>query len=850
LKSQNKTDPTALPSAFGYKDLISDLIEAAPGGFAIMTPETRILYANRAAALHVRNMPTLLKVIHLDDVRNVEFALNRLSLDPTKSQRIEMRCIKADGSDTWLIGEFSAAELTASGGIGNVLVQLTDIDRQKRTEAEMQLWAQRWNHALVSSTTGVWDHNYATGNFYYSETWKTMRGYAPDAEIDASMESWIESVHPDDREMVLDEVGRQSRGEDFSPIFCYRERHQAGHYIWIECRGACIDFFDDGTPARVVGTDIDVSEQKAAEHRLVELSRKLELALEVSQIGVFEVDAEADTSHWDDRMFEIYGLESGEQLPSANGWFDLIHPDDREQAVGRINEHDGKTTTFSNAFRIIRPDGEIRHIRARVTPFQLASGEIRIVGANWDATHDVTIQEELARANRLAEARNRELEAAKAHIEHSALHDFLTGLPNRRYLDAELSERAARSILGIEGMAILHLDLDRFKQINDTLGHLAGDHMLQHTAKVLREAIAPGDFVARIGGDEFVILSTYSGWSDRLTNLAERVIRRMREPVAFQGHPCRIGASIGIAYATGESIDPKQLLLNADIALYRAKTQGRNRFEYFSLELQKDVIQTKQLSDEILAGLERSEFVPFYQLQFRASDLSVAGVETLARWQHPQRGLLTPDKFLQVAEDLDVVAAIDQMILDKAVADFAAWQKDGINIEKVSVNVSSRRLADPGLPHALAHIDMPDGALSFELLETIFLDDCDEVVGENLRAIRKAGIGIEIDDFGTGHASIVSLLKTGPGTLKIDRELIAPLTKTMEQRRLVGSIIEMGKSLGIKVVGEGVETMAHVRILQRLGCDILQGFALARPMAADRIGPFVREGAWKRPRED
>ena len=186
--------------------------------------------------------------------------------------------------------------------------------------------------------------------------------------------------------------------------------------------------------------------------------------------------------------------------------------------------------------------------------------------------------------------------------------------------------------------------------------------------------------------------------------------------------------------------------------------------------------------------------------------------------------------------------------LDKAVADFASWQQDGIDIAKVSVNVSSRRLADPSLPNALSHIDMPDGALSFELLETIFLDDCDEVVGENLRAIRKAGIGIEIDDFGTGHASIVSLLKTGPGTLKIDRELIAPLTKTMEQRRLVGSIIEMGKSLGIKVVGEGVETMAHVRILKRLGCDTLQGFALARPMAADKIGDFVREGAWKRPR--
>ncbi|MBX9456514.1 MAG: EAL domain-containing protein [Rhizobium sp.] len=848
MTSIDKNNPTELEIPHGHQSLISELVDKAPSALAVVATDTRILYANRSCATHVRGAARLLDVLHPDDRKNVEFLLMRLQLDPSTPKRAEMRLLRADGSDVWMLGDFSAARLDGKGRVEEILIQFADIDSQKRTEADMQSWAQRWNHALVGSTLGVWDHNYATGVFYYSETWKTMRGHAPDAEIDTSMESWIESVHPDDRAMVMDEVERQGRGEDFSPIFAYRERHRAGHYIWIECRGACIDWFEDGTPARVVGTDIDITERKAAEQRLLELSRKLELALGVSQIGVFEVDVQRGVSLWDERMLEMYGLDDGQVSRPADGWFDMIHPDDRARAVGRINEFSGRETTFSNAFRIVRPDGGIRHIRARVTPFRLASGETRIVGANWDATHDITIQEELAEVNRLAEARNRELEAAKAHIEHSALHDFLTGLPNRRYLDRELTERAARAGQGDRGAAILHLDLDRFKQINDTLGHLAGDHMLKHTAKILRQSIAPEDFVARIGGDEFVILSTYDGSTDRLTDLAERVIRRMRDPVPFENHPCRIGASVGIAFACGTAVDPKQLLLNADIALYRAKTLGRNRFEYFSLDLRTDVIQTKRLSDEILAGLERGEFVPHYQLQFHAADLSVAGVETLARWQHPERGLLTPDKFLQVAEDLDVVAAIDKMILDKAVADHALWLREGIDIPKVSVNVSSRRLADPGLGESLRDIRMPEGALSFELLETIFLDDCDEAVNENLRMIRKLGIGIEIDDFGTGHASIVSLLKTGPNTLKIDRELISPLTTAVEQRRLVGSIIEMGRSLGIKVVGEGVETMAHVRILKRLGCDVLQGFALARPMAADRIGPFVREGAWRRPR--
>jgi diguanylate cyclase (GGDEF)-like protein/PAS domain S-box-containing protein len=848
LTSQSKKNPTGLAAKSGYRNLISGLIDDAPCGLAVLAPDGQILYANRSSAEYIRNAANLSAALHTDDRPDVEFTLTRLRLDPSRHHRAEMRFIRADGSDYWMIADFSSARLNSHGALEEILVQFTDIDRQKRTEAELKSWAQRWNNALVGSTLGVWDHNYATGQFYYSATWKTMRGYAPDAEIDTSMEGWIESVHPDDREMVLEEVERQGRGDGFSPIFCYRERHQAGHYIWIECRGAVIDTFEDGTPSRVVGTDTDITDRKAAEQRLVHLSCKLELALEVSRIGVFEVDVENSTTLWDDRLLEIYGLTGQPNLQKPDQWYDLLHPDDRDRAIACIDENSGKDSTFSNAFRIVRPDGSIRHIRARATPFRLESGETRILGANWDATNDITIQEELAEVNRLAEARNRELEAAKAHIEHSALHDFLTGLPNRRYLDAELTERAARSGFGAVGTAILHLDLDRFKQINDTLGHVAGDHMLQHTAKILRESMVDGDFVARIGGDEFVILSCYDGSTDRLTELAERVIRRMRDPVPFENHQCRIGASIGIAFATGTSVDPKQLLLNADIALYRAKTQGRNRFEYFSLELQTDVIQTKRLSDEILAGLERGEFIPHYQLQFRAADLSVAGVETLARWQHPERGLLTPDKFLQVAEDLDVVAAIDKMILDKALVDQARWRDDDVDIAKVSVNVSARRLADPGLANSLRDLKFSEGGLSFELLETIFLDDCDEAVSENLRQIRKLGIGIEIDDFGTGHASIVSLLKTAPNTLKIDRALIAPLTKTVEQRRLVGSIIEMGKSLGIKVVGEGVETMAHVRILKRLGCDILQGFALARPMAADKIGPFVREGAWKRPR--
>ncbi|MDB5555167.1 MAG: hypothetical protein JWL86_5151 [Rhizobium sp.] len=839
---QEKISPAAIS---GGRAFLAELIDSAPGGLALISADCRIIYCNQSCAAFLRGSSSLPELIHADDRHTLEFSINRLRLAPQNTQAIEIRLLRADGSDVWMLAQLSTARLTIHGDAAEILVQLTDIDRQKRTEAEMQSWAQRWNHALVGSILGVWDHNYATGQFYYSETWKTMRGFAPDAVIDADMETWIESVHPDDRAMVLEEIRKQGEGGDFKQIFEYRERHSAGHYIWIECRGACIDWFEDGKPARIVGTDTDVSARKATEERLLHLSRKLELALEVSQIGVFEVDVEEGTSLWDDRMLEIYGMEKGAHLQSDDGWQDLIHPDDRVQAVARIQENVGKATTFSNAFRIQRDDGSVRHIRARVAPFNFAGGSSRIIGANWDATHDVTVQQELAEANRLAEARNRELEATKAEIEHNALHDFLTALPNRRYLDETLSRRAADCLATGSGIAVIHLDLDRFKQINDTLGHLAGDHMLIHTASVLNENMGPDDFVARIGGDEFVILSRYDGSEDKLSTLASRIIKRLCDPVSFENHVCRIGASIGIAYADSAAIDAKQLLLNADIALYRAKTQGRNRFEFFSVAIQNDVINTKRVSDDILSGLERGEFVPYYQLQFHARSLDISGAETLARWNHPTKGLLTPDRFLQVAEDLDVVSSIDGIILESALKDYARWQALGISIPKISVNVSSRRLNDPALSRKLKSLKIIPGTVSFELLESIFLDDCDEAVNDNLQAIRKLGIGIEIDDFGTGHASIVSLLKIGPGTLKIDRALIKPITETAEQRKLVGSIIEIGKSLGIKVVAEGVETRDHIRILQDLGCDILQGYALARPLDFDSVTKLARQQSWR-----
>jgi EAL domain-containing protein (putative c-di-GMP-specific phosphodiesterase class I) len=355
---------------------------------------------------------------------------------------------------------------------------------------------------------------------------------------------------------------------------------------------------------------------------------------------------------------------------------------------------------------------------------------------------------------------------------------------------------------------------------------------------VLGEIVRDDDFVARIGGDEFVVVSTHRSRRD-LSRLAARIVDDMRQPLPYMGHECRSGVSIGIAHQRGARVDDKRLLIDADIALYRAKRHGRNRHEFFTEALQAEIVSGKQMGDDILAGIEQGQFVAWYQPQFDAHTHAISGVEALARWQHPTRGIVAPDLFLPIAEDLNVVGIIDRLVLEQTLSWMYVWRAQGLNIPRASVNVSSRRLRDENLIKSLKKLDIPQGAISFELVESIYLDEDDDLVAFNIDQIRELGIDIEIDDFGTGYASIVSLLKLKPRRLKIDRQLVVPITDSEGQRQLIGSIVDIGHSLGIGVIAEGVETDEHAEMLTALGCDALQGYAFSRPLSPPDLERFV-----------
>ncbi len=327
--------------------------------------------------------------------------------------------------------------------------------------------------------------------------------------------------------------------------------------------------------------------------------------------------------------------------------------------------------------------------------------------------------------------------------------------------------------------------------------------MLSHVSRLLKASVGEDDFVARVGGDEFIVVCQMDeSECDVLSEKAEQLIEKIRQPVPYQGHLCRLGASIGIAMDNGARIDAKNLLVNSDIALYRAKERSRGSSEFFSEEVQLEIINNKRIADDILRGIEQHEFITHYQPQFDAASHDIVGVEALVRWNHPSKGVLSPFSFLKIAEDLNVLNAIDRMIMDRALVDFARWERLGLAIPKVAVNVSARRLKDRELIDSLKNRDIKPGTLAFELVESVFLDETEESIAYNIEGLKTLGIEIEIDDFGTGYASIVSLLKLNPKRLKIDRQFVAPILTSPEKRRLVSSIIDMGKSLGIEVVAE------------------------------------------------
>lgn len=427
------------------------------------------------------------------------------------------------------------------------------------------------------------------------------------------------------------------------------------------------------------------------------------------------------------------------------------------------------------------------------------------------------------------------LKAAQLDAEHRASQDSLTGIANRRALHRKLEvlldspDRSAK-------FALLHIDLDGFKSVNDNFGHAAGDKILSRTAEVLRIYSGTEDFPARIGGDEFVLVLTCPPDQDKLVEFARGIITALSMPVRYNGQNCKVGASIGIVgFGPGQVPNADRLIANSDIALYEAKNE-KSAVKLLSDDMIARHEETARLVSDIKRGIWKSQFIPYFQPQVDTDAGKVCGLEVLARWDQPGHGIRTPGYFLDVAARASLLSEIDRQVRRKAFRHFAAWRQEGREVGRLSLNVTASNLRSVGfvsvLQDELADANLVPEDIQLELLESILFDQLDHELIEQCRALERAGFTLALDDFGSGHSSIATLIETPITVLKMDRSFVSGLDRNAKMQRIARAMLAMAKNMDLTVLAEGVETSKELEFLEKAGCRYFQGFYFSPPVCA------------------
>lgn len=431
-----------------------------------------------------------------------------------------------------------------------------------------------------------------------------------------------------------------------------------------------------------------------------------------------------------------------------------------------------------------------------------------------------------------------ERKAHEARIQHLAEFDALTDLPNRILIHDRL-QQAIRQAERLAGkLAVLFVDLDHFKNINDTLGHNKGDELLKQVASRLCGAVRELDTVGRTGGDEFVLILPAISQPDEAAQVAERILRAMQTPFDVSGASLVVGCSIGISLLPDDGQDIQTLLMNADLAMYHAKSQGRNTFRFYTREMNSQVAERLQLENRLRHALEQNELFLLFQPQYDINSHALIGCEALVRWQHPTDGLIMPSRFIPIAEDSGLIVQLGRWVMHEACQQMARWQAQGLPLPKMAVNVSARQLARTDfiddVRAALQASGLPGHYLEIEVTESTLMEDAD-LAARQLSILKAMGVRLSVDDFGTGYSSLAYLKRFAPDTIKIDRSFVCELPGDSEDAAIVSAIIHLARALGMNTLAEGVETDAQHQYLRKLGCGGVQGYLLGRPQTASKL---------------
>ena len=568
----------------------------------------------------------------------------------------------------------------------------------------------------------------------------------------------------------------------------------------------------------------DAAASRAAEH--AEVARFDSLA-SASPVGILEATGTLEIRYVNGRLEAIAERTAASML--GRNWIDCVVPADRQRFLSQARAAAGVRGELDTTLRIARPSGDIRVVRLRTAGLRLDGPDLRAdryVATVEDVTDELRLQEELR---------------------HQALHDSLTGLPNR----TSFTDRLEQALLTIRrrgrSCAVLYFDVDRFKIVNDGLGHGAGDALLRGLAGRLRGIARSGETLARLGGDEFGLLLPDIGEAGEAVAVAKRILRAVRSPFPVDGHEIVAGVSIGIVVPDPHS-DPDTVMRQADAAMYRAKERGRSRYYVFRAGVADKSMSALQMEESLRQALARQELRVFYQPIVDLRSGAVSGAEALLRWQHPERGLVLPDEFIGVAEESGLIVAIGQWVFREVVAQLHLWDHTPSMpvLETIAVNKSARQLRDPQInadrQRALESFGVDPRRICVEITESVVMDD-NPYTRRTLRSMDEAGIKVSIDDFGTGYSSLAYLQVLPVKIIKVDKRFVRHLGRDRQAEAIVSAIVDMAHHLGLRVVAEGVENDEQRRVLTAMGCDEGQGFIWSPALPPEDFAAWLREHA-------